>query len=160
FIRVRDATYATLERHGRPSGFSDEEANGYFKWCVGEGERLDRTMRVELPDIKLLNPILIRALQQVVLAKYPLWRFMIDGESRETVIMIYREAVRTGFDQPGRTWQDALRRAVEAEWQLREPTEGPARRQRQYLRRALPKELAHLDSESFKVVAVFDNWQG
>jgi hypothetical protein len=162
FQKVTALARAALERHGRFPGLEDDvQARRYYWFAAGSGELLDRTLRVEIANLRILTPAFIERLQEDVLAEHPLWRVAICGEVPETVVMVYPEAVRLAGVPESVDWRPALADVVRREFQLREPREGPHRRQVAYVRPKLAIALPQLDEKlPFRVLGLFDNYRG
>jgi hypothetical protein len=160
FEDIRGAMYYCLERYARPPGLTQEEARSFYRFCVGD-ELIDRTVPVELPDIRVLTPQLVQVLQREILQARPFWRILIAGEVPGTVILIYPTVVRCGSAKETANWQQALTEVVEEEWNRREPREGPRRWQCEYVARGLKQTLPKLTVHyPMHFVAAFDNRRG
>jgi hypothetical protein len=160
FEDIRGAMYHCLESYARPPGLNQKEASTFYRFCVRD-ELIDRTVAVELPDIRILTPRLVDVLQREILYARPLWRILIAGEVPETVILIYPTVVRCGTAKPAPNWQQALAAVVEEEWNRREPREGPRRRQCDYVGRGLQHMLQELSArDPMRFLAAFDNRRG
>jgi hypothetical protein len=157
FQNICSATYRALERYGRLPGMSAADAKHFYRYCAGD-EISDRTVRVELPDFRALSPEFVEGLQRDVLAERRLWRIFIVAESPETVVIIYPDAVRVGTVPPGGDWKTTLPQTISEVLQIREAREGPQRRQLEYLKQKVPKELTKVRTEPFRLVAAFDTY--
>jgi hypothetical protein len=153
---ISASAYLCLEKHARLCGMTVEEARDYYSFSVLD-ELLDRTLRIELPDLRALTPRLVVGLQAEALASRPLWRVMIDGESPETVVIIYPDAVRVGTASGQTDWKSALEGAVPTATRLREARRGANARQIRVLQERVPVQLANLRESSFGIVGLFDN---
>lgn len=163
FSAVRQATYQCLYRHGRKPGFSDVEIESFYGYSVGD-ELVDRTVRLDLPEIELLTPELVCHLQQEVLATYPLWRIFINGSSPGSVVIVYPSSIRTGqgWNADQKNWTNALETTVAIERNLREKLFGAKRRQLDFVHDEIKEQLPAIRKmePGFTIVAVFDNWRG
>src|SRR5229473_4152532 len=142
FENIRGVTLSCLLRHGLFEKIGKNEAKAFYKFCVGD-ELMDRTARVELPNFRILTAELVKALQKEVLKSRPIWRIMIVSEAPQTTVMIYPEVIKFGIPTTGDLPVD-LRKVVDEELNLREPREGPHRRQMEYLKQKVVQELSKL----------------
>ncbi|MDQ3332900.1 MAG: hypothetical protein M3552_19995, partial [Planctomycetota bacterium] len=125
----------------------------------GEFEPLDRTIEISLSSPEIFTPGCVRHIQRTVLRQFPLWRVQIVATIRhgEQSLTIYPDAVRAGerlsppadFDTLISDWQESIRR-------IREPVEGPKRRQALYVRRLLPEVLPTVPRDGVALIAVFN----
>jgi hypothetical protein len=159
FAEARAATERCLQNHGRLPTWSGEEAKTFYQFCVGD-ELVDRTLRVELPEARVLNATLIGRFQQEVLAKRPLWRIMIIGETLATTIMVYPNGV--WFEGVSRldNWCTELPGLVKRLLAITDKSEGPKRRQLNYLRWKIQRDLKVFTGKPFDIVSTFDNYCG
>lgn len=122
----------------------------------------DRTLSVSVQP-RLFGPDFVRMIQKRFLAKWPLWRVYLIANDRdgEEHLLIYPDRIFIGdtehlpaqMDEPIRKWQAAITK-------IREPVDGPQRRQFQYLLPLLPAAVAKLKTEPVVLLAVFDSIYG
>jgi hypothetical protein len=159
FDGARAAMMEALSRYGRRPNMDAKQSQSYYRDCVID-EFKDRTLRVELPDFRVLTPEFVDGVQRDVLAGRPLWRVFLVAVSPETVVLIYPDAVRVGALPADADWRAALSGVVATVHNALESTRGPERRQMEYLLRRMPAELDQLRQQPFRLVAVFDNYEG
>jgi hypothetical protein len=159
FEDVRTLMCQTLRTFGRPLDLTREETDILYHYVVGD-EMVDRTLRVEMPRIECLTDTFVEAVQRDVLAKHTLWRVMIPGESEDTVVMIYPTVVRAGADINGVNWRSNLRTIISRIKTIREASEGPRRRQLEYLKKHIGAAVRSLGPDKFRLLAAFDNYRG
>jgi len=156
---VFQATRRAVVTYGKIGGMTKKELEKYYEFCVID-EMPDRTAAIELPDFKDVTAAFIEGLQRDVLKDRPLWRILLAGEVPETFIVIYPKVVRLAGLPASADWRSHLDAVVKKEIELRNKREGPERRQHEWLRRTLPKEMTKLADKGLRIVAAFDNWRG
>lgn len=159
FQRVRSLTIAALTSYGQLPNRSVKELESVYRDCVGD-ELMDRTLRVELPNISVLTPQFVECLQKAVLASNRLWRIMIVGESAETVVLIYPETVRIKSSSTAADWKQDLTKVTQLEDSLRNAIDLSDRHQMAHVRDHIVLEIQRLKTDPFRIVGVFDNWKG
>lgn len=153
------ATYVCLWKDARLSGFSEQDAKNYYAFAVDESIA-DRTIKVWLPDMRVLTPTLVRTFQREVLLSRPLWRILIGSDEKARTVLIYPDVVRIGLSSEEPDWQTQLAQIVKEEWDHREQREGPRRRQLDYLRGRIRSSLSAVSDKPFELLAVFDTYYG
>lgn len=143
--------------------YFDHEPFSFRGEVSGHFEPLDRTIEIPLLNPDIFTPGMVRHIQATVLQKYPLWRIQVVATTRdgERSLTIYSDVVRFGdtlappaeFGSTVTSWQEQIRR-------IREPVEGPKRRQALYVRSLLPDVLPTVPENGAALIAVFDNWRG
>jgi hypothetical protein len=131
---------------------------GDAHYCVGD-ELVDRTVEVQLPHFDMLSSDFV-ADSQTLLRDYPLWRIMVHGDSPDTTVLIYPNAIRVGGYPLDAPLDDSLRRTVARVLDARERRDGAQDRQRQLVQALLYRHKPTREPAGYRVVAVFDNYKG
>ena len=153
------ATYACLWKNAKLTGFSEEDAHSFYEFAVSDSIA-DRTVKVWLPDVRVLTPLLVQAIQREVLITRPLWRVLVGSDETARTVIIYPEVVRVGPSSEGADWRTELARVVREEWEHREQQEEPRRRQLDYVGERVCSSLPTVSNMPFELLAVFDNYNG
>ncbi len=153
------ATYACLWKNARLPGFDEQDAHNFYEFALSDSIA-DRTVQAWLPDVRVLAPGLVQAIQQEVLLSRPLWRVLVGSDEPARAVIIYPDIVRVGLSSENSDWRTDLAKLVEREWKSRTEREGPERRQLNYLRELIPSALPNLTAKPFELLGVFDNYRG
>jgi hypothetical protein len=129
-----------------------------LRYCVGD-ELVDRTVEVELPRDAMLTREFVESVQQVVLAPRPLWRVMIHGVSKETMTLVYPNAVLVGTLPADAPLDAALREVVRAVTAVHEARDGPQDRQIAYVQSVLRADPSLPASSEYRVLALCDGYR-
>jgi len=139
-------------------------ASGSSRGCL---EPADRTLLIPLTDSVLYSPAFIREIQENILKKHPLWRFIVYvdafGYEDEHLVplAIYPDAVMVGERQvdPAKR-DDEVRRWQEDTRLVFDHTRGATIRQLRYIVQRLPSLIPRLPDEKVVLALAADNWRG
>jgi hypothetical protein len=157
--RIRKALRMFLVREARISQLTKSEHQFLYRDAVSD-RLLDRTIAVELPSMEPVNFGFLKKLQQDVLRKFPLWRVLLAGVDRESSIVVYPDAIRPGIFRPNDTLQSAIKELVATVRAHEMRFEGPQRRQLEYIQKSFRRKEGMPGRGGFKIVGIFDNYQG
>jgi hypothetical protein len=155
FEEVREDSNKCLRKEGLACGIEERCLRDGFAWGVEE-KADDRTVTLDVEDLRLLTANTVKALQTKVLGNRPLWRILVHGESPTSVILIYPTLIRVGDRDPSSPLEPAIVGAVEEIARACEAREGSKRRQLAHLRAEIPPLLVKGIELKPQVVAVFD----
>jgi hypothetical protein len=155
FDKVRAKTNSCLALAGRACAISEDDLQDGGAWEVVDDAQ-DRTLTLDLNDLRLLSPAVVLTLQQRVLGEHNLWRILIHGEGPESVTLIYPSVVRIGHGDRSESLADSLARVVSEIARVRELRVGPGRRQAAYVIALIEQAAAHQPRPPVQVVAAFD----
>jgi hypothetical protein len=155
FEAVRAATNSCLSDVGRSCSVPDKRLHDGGAWAVVD-EVEDRTLTLDVDDLRLLCGPVVKALQREVLRGRELWRILIHGESQESCVLIYPSVIRVGERDPSYPLEVALDEAVRAIGAIREARDGSLWRQVAYLRAVMPAMMKRERKDPVSVVALFD----
>lgn len=120
----------------------------------------DRTLLVDIPDVRLLNEGLLHRLQMELLRKHSFWRIALVAEDAKTSVMVYPEVIRVG-NRPATTNIDQALYEMDLEVRkLKQVRLDPKRRETEYLRRKIPEAIRQIGDKPFQVVGIIDEYHG